>query len=348
MQNPKEIFVIMPFSATNSCTEERWTEIFFNVFKPAIEALGYTCERAMPETGSLTKSIVEKLRHSRIVLADVTDRNANVFYELGVRHSLSKRTIIITQDSSHVPSDLKGYWFIQYGILPGQVSRFKEDIRTVIIKIEGNPEKSDNPISDYLEKEYANVSTYIDNQNLKKLSALYTEFSGNIISLNNIIHNSDPKVFISLDCLKILLQTQYIDLGTEMLKSLYELLNKLRLIETGDYGKTFVTDTVKDLRVIASKVLEIRNKLANNDYNEPTSVSLMVWEEPLSPNINKNIFLLGCENILTEKEESIEKINNSNNSALRERVCLLCNAKFVLDEFNETSTCPQCNFKSNT
>src|ERR1700754_1453802 len=115
MDGENDVFVVMPFSSTSTCGEAEWTEIYENVFRPAIEECGYSCERAKPMTGSLAKSIVEKLRHSRIVLADITDRNANVFYELGVRHSLSKRTIIVAQGDAHTPSDLLGYWHISYG-----------------------------------------------------------------------------------------------------------------------------------------------------------------------------------------------------------------------------------------
>src|SRR5262249_16853541 len=171
METSKDVFVIMPFSSTATCTELQWTEIYENVFKPAVEDCGYSCERAMPETGSLTKSIVDRLRNSWLVLADVTDRNPNVFYELGVRHSLSNRTIIITQDSNYVPSDLRGYWFIPYATSPGLVTKFKKDMRKLISDIEHNPDKSDNPISDYLKQENSNISKYINTENIKKLSA---------------------------------------------------------------------------------------------------------------------------------------------------------------------------------
>ena len=66
MDNFRNVFVIMPFSTTSICSELQWTEIYENVFKPAVEECGFKCERAMPETGSLIKSIVAKLRQSRI------------------------------------------------------------------------------------------------------------------------------------------------------------------------------------------------------------------------------------------------------------------------------------------
>jgi len=154
MENTKSIFVIMPFSSTNSHKEEEWTEIYEEIFKPAIEDCDYLCERAIPSTGSLIKSIIEKLKNSNIVLADITDRNPNVFYELGVRHCLNKRTIIVSQKEEDIPSDLKGYWSVIYGVMPKGVSKFKNDIRRIISEIERDPERSDNPVSDFLDLEF--------------------------------------------------------------------------------------------------------------------------------------------------------------------------------------------------
>ncbi|MCL2282749.1 MAG: radical SAM protein [Fibromonadales bacterium] len=153
----KEVFIIMPFSDTETCTEAQWTETFEHVFKPAFEEIGYSCERAKPEIGSLIKSIVTKLHSSFIVLADITDKNANVFYELGVRHSLSKRTIIVTQDSKHMPSDLKGYWHTVYSRDPKGVSDFKQYIKDIVTKIENNPSSSDSPVGDFLDNEHHGI-----------------------------------------------------------------------------------------------------------------------------------------------------------------------------------------------
>src|SRR5436309_2944239 len=99
----RDAFVIMPFSPTPSCQD--WTEIYDHVFKPTLIELGWSCERATPSTGSLIASIIQRLSTASVVLADLTDRNANVFYELGVRHSVSLRTIMLSQHTDHVPSD---------------------------------------------------------------------------------------------------------------------------------------------------------------------------------------------------------------------------------------------------
>jgi hypothetical protein len=89
-QVPKDAFVIMPFSATPNHSDEDWKTAYDYVIAPAITNAGYSCSRAAPERGSLIGSIVEKLHSSWLVVADLTDRNANVFYELVFAMPLAK------------------------------------------------------------------------------------------------------------------------------------------------------------------------------------------------------------------------------------------------------------------
>lgn len=149
----KTVFVIMPFSSTSKHEESDWTEIFNFVFKPAVEECGYCCERAEITTGNLIRSIVDRLKTSPIVLADITDNNPNVFYELGVRHALCQGTIIAAQSSEDIPSDLRGYWTLIYGTSPGQVVQFRKNLKNIIRQIEDNPKKSDSPVSDFLKSQ---------------------------------------------------------------------------------------------------------------------------------------------------------------------------------------------------
>jgi hypothetical protein len=147
-------FVVMPFSATKSCTEEEWTRIFEEIFKPAIEGagLGYDCRRSTATRGNIVAGIVRDLNDAYVVLADLTDRNANVFYELGVRHALTNRTIIIAQDRGDIPFDLGNYASHVY---EWRSEKGKEELtrilRELLREIDTNPERPDNPVSDFLE-----------------------------------------------------------------------------------------------------------------------------------------------------------------------------------------------------
>lgn len=144
----------MPFSPTKSCTEEEWTRIFEAIFKPAIEGagLGYECRRSNATRGNIVAGIVRDLNDAYVVLADLTDRNANVFYELGVRHALTNRTIIIAQDRRDIPFDLGNYashvydWRSEKGN-----EELTRTLRELLHEIDTNPERPDNPVSDFLE-----------------------------------------------------------------------------------------------------------------------------------------------------------------------------------------------------
>ncbi len=153
----KKCFVIMPFSSTNSCTEEQWLDIFENTIKPAVDEFGfdYTCFRASLVIGNIITDILDNLYSADVVIADLTDKNANVFYELGVRHALRNATILIAQNLEHVPFDLRNYVTLKYD-WKTKIGRenFKQSIKSILSKIEANPNDIHvvSPISTYLKK----------------------------------------------------------------------------------------------------------------------------------------------------------------------------------------------------
>jgi ActR/RegA family two-component response regulator len=155
MPPKRKCFVIMPFSTTKSCTEEQWVEIFDNMIKPAVEDSGfdYECFRASLVIGNIIRDILDNLNKADVVIADMTDRNPNVFYELGVRHALRNATILITQDMEHVPFDLKHYSTIKYEWTTKKGrAEFNNRIKEAFSVIEKDPDGADvmSPIREYL------------------------------------------------------------------------------------------------------------------------------------------------------------------------------------------------------
>ncbi len=96
------------------------------------------------------------------------------------------------------------------------------------MNIEKNPDKSDNPISDYLSKEFHSYNKKENDSNRKKVSALYTELSGIRIYFKNLLASSKGRHFkVLTDCINLYLSTYYIDFGEIITKSLFELRNKI-------------------------------------------------------------------------------------------------------------------------
>ena len=62
----------------------------------------------------LIHDILELIHHSAFVICDLSERNANVFYELGIAHAWGKVVIPITQNSADVPFDLQHHRYLRY------------------------------------------------------------------------------------------------------------------------------------------------------------------------------------------------------------------------------------------
>lgn len=153
MDKSRLCYVIMPFSKTESCTTRQWTRIFEDLIKPAVEEAGrgYECRRSEATRGNIIKAIIRSLHEANVVIADVTDQNPNVFYELGVRHALTDGTILLAQKLKSIPFDLRNYAVCVYGwrTRNGQQA-FRRRLKQLLADVDREPERPDNPVSDFL------------------------------------------------------------------------------------------------------------------------------------------------------------------------------------------------------
>ena len=133
---PRQCFVIMPFSTTASCTEEEWTDIFENAFKPAIEVEGldYDCRRSAATRGNLVAAIMRDLKDAYVVVADLTDENPNVFYEIGYAHALERPTILISRRGESIPFDLQSINHIFYETIVELRDRLEKRLKETICR----------------------------------------------------------------------------------------------------------------------------------------------------------------------------------------------------------------------
>jgi hypothetical protein len=105
----KLCFVLMPFRAN-------FFRLYDNHIKPVLENNGFIVMKAddIYTTTSVHEDIKQYINDASLVLADVTDDNPNVLYELGHAHALGKDTIIITQNEGDIPSDFKHLRYFKY------------------------------------------------------------------------------------------------------------------------------------------------------------------------------------------------------------------------------------------
>jgi hypothetical protein len=144
-------FVMMPFGTTE--TERIMFNEVYNCINDSVEETGNViCHRADKEkrTGEIIVDIIDSLYNAGIAIADLTNKNPNVFYELGVRHSLKNNTILIAQNIEHVPFDLRQLRVIIYEYSVPGMRLLKNGLIETIKSIQFS-ERIDNPVRRYLE-----------------------------------------------------------------------------------------------------------------------------------------------------------------------------------------------------
>lgn len=132
-------FVMMPFAPPLGGYYE-------SVYKPAIEKAGLQPVRADAEifgAGKIMDQIWSGIRGARVLLAELTQRNPNVFYELGLAHALEKPVVLVSSNEEDVPFDLHHIRVIYYDVTDpfwGQklIAKVAENILSAI----ENPEEA--------------------------------------------------------------------------------------------------------------------------------------------------------------------------------------------------------------
>lgn len=158
-RNKKRLFVAMPYKkregALNHNQPEKLTSIDFDIVwthlvKPCIPSY-FDCKRAdeIGRPGIIDKYYIEWLYEADLVLADITFGNANVYYELGIRHALIKSgTILIAHKDNTFPFDIQNQYVLRYGLEVNEVRKFEVELKAAIDNAISNAD--DSPVHIFL------------------------------------------------------------------------------------------------------------------------------------------------------------------------------------------------------
>lgn len=120
-------FVLMPFM-------EQWSDrVYRKIIRSSIEAMDLQCLRADNKHGSIImEDVWIGINQAAFIVADVTGRNPNVMYELGIAHTLAKPTIIITQGIDDIPFDFRHLRHYLYKDALDGAEEFEEKFKEAI------------------------------------------------------------------------------------------------------------------------------------------------------------------------------------------------------------------------
>lgn len=115
-----DVFVIMPF-------RDNFNYLYHTYIQKVCKKINLTCLRGddLYTSKSIMQDVWSLIYNSKIVIADCTNKNPNVMYELGIAHALGKNTILLTQDINDIPFDLQHLRYIQYEYTPQSIEQIE-------------------------------------------------------------------------------------------------------------------------------------------------------------------------------------------------------------------------------
>ena len=152
-----KVFVIMQF-------DDDMDAVYYDWIKSPLVEKGYTVSRADDPSDdellheNIYDRIVQSIWDADYVIAELTSSNANVAYELGIAHTLNKRTIQVSQNIK-IPFDIKSQNVISYRIDEEGKSELSERILEVIQRAEKGMYIFSNIVHDFIVRTSREITT---------------------------------------------------------------------------------------------------------------------------------------------------------------------------------------------
>ncbi len=122
-----DLFVLMPFTP-------EMRQVYEDHIRKMAASLNLKVRRADDffTAHVVMQDIWTAICRSRIIIADCTSRKPNVFYEIGIAHTVGKPVVLITQSNEDVPFDLRSIRYILYEYTPSGMKKFEDDLANTV------------------------------------------------------------------------------------------------------------------------------------------------------------------------------------------------------------------------
>jgi predicted transcriptional regulator YheO len=143
-------FVIAPLGEPESATRTRTDKLMRHIIRPAAEACKYSPTLATEDErpGLIHNRIVRRIIDDALVIADLTDHNPNVFYELAIRHCYGKPFVQLIVVGQPLPFDISGVQTIRYDLSdPDSVAHARESLTRQIENVDAVGPPVETPVT---------------------------------------------------------------------------------------------------------------------------------------------------------------------------------------------------------
>ena len=194
--NEKICFVIAPIGGPGSGIRKRSDQVLEHIIRPVVESCGYKAVRAdeIAEPGIITNQIIRHVVDDPLVIADLTGQNANVFYELAIRHAVRKPLVQIIDNVEAIPFDVRPMRTIGVDHRDlDSVEEAKTEIKRQIQSFEENSSSLENPISVALEGRSIDEINPRDQRYLEEIKKIGDKTDEILRRMNTEALDADPE-----------------------------------------------------------------------------------------------------------------------------------------------------------
>lgn len=195
----KTCFVIMPIADHPDYEKDHFNRVYEYLIKPACISAGYQPYRADDSKAShmIMFDILKKIMECDMAICDLSSKNANVFYELGLRQAFNKKTILITDGRDKAPFDIAGFRYVTYSpsLRVDTVKLEMSNIAEMLFETENMPEDDVNSIVKLLKIQPARVDTIELNDSESMIFSMITKLQDKIEKIIDSNPNLESKTF---------------------------------------------------------------------------------------------------------------------------------------------------------
>lgn len=186
------VFVLMPFDSS-------FDDVYKLGIKEAANNAGGYCERVDEQIYEerMLDRIYNQINKADVIVADLTGRNPNVFYEIGYAHALDKRVILLTSNAEDIPFDLKHHFHIVYN---NSISSLKDNLTTRLNWYFENSDKTQLPNTKQFEI-YLKNNKIVDNVvvKIKRRGVLDLKLRFEVQNISATVSSSKVKFGLIVD-----------------------------------------------------------------------------------------------------------------------------------------------------
>ena len=199
MSDKKHCFVIAPIGDPDSDTRKRSDQVLKHIIRPAVEGCGYAAERAdeIDKPGIITSQVIQRVVNDPLVVADLTERNPNVFYELAIRHAIRKPLVQLIKKGERIPFDVAGTRTIQVDHQDlDSVEAARSEITQQIKSLERDSSNLETPISVSLDLQLLRQSDKPEERSLADLLAAVSELRSGMAKVEARLGAPDARMIV--------------------------------------------------------------------------------------------------------------------------------------------------------